>query len=246
MKAQFLGRGYPEKIIDIAIQKARNKERDDLLAIQSKEIVKMSAVPVVINYNPALPNTFIRQIFEKKKPILYRNPDTMGLANLSFLTTFRRAPNLRNLLVKSDISPRQYNKGSRPCGKSCYLCKMMNTATSITSTSNRYKIEIKKEITCNTRNVIYLIECKKCKKQYVGQTGNSLKERFRGHLQDINTANKFKPVSKHFTSEGHSKNDVIITGVTTTVDNVNVRLRTEEAIIYKLATAEPWGLNIRT
>ena len=36
---------------------------------------------------------------------------------------------------------------------------------------------------CDTKNVIYMIECKKdnCKKLYIGETGRELAERFRDH-----------------------------------------------------------------
>lgn len=80
---------------------------------------------------------------------------------------------------------------------------------------NSYQIDIKHEITCNTERMVYLL---KCKQQYIGQTGNSSKERYKRHLQDINTENK--NVSKHFTSNGHYKNDVTITGITTTEQNI--------------------------
>ena len=74
------------------------------------------------------------------------------------------------------------------------------------------------------------------------KTGNTLKERLRGYLDDINTGNTFKLVSKHLTSYGHSKHNVTMIGITSTPKNLSTRLRTEEALIYKLATAEPWGL----
>lgn len=90
-----------------------------------------------------------------------------------------------------------------------------------------------------------MIESRICHLQYVGQTGNTLKERFRGHFQDINTENKYKPVSIYFMLPRHSKHDVTITGIVKTPTDVNIRLITEEACISKLSTAEPWGLNKR-
>ena len=38
---------------------------------------------------------------------------------------------------------------------------------------------------CNTRYVAYLIQCKKCNRQYVGQTSQSLKSRFSRYLTQI-------------------------------------------------------------
>ena len=52
---------------------------------------------------------------------------------------------------------------------------------------------------CNTRFVVYLIECKKCGRQYVGQTGPSLRVRFSRHLHRITDYNKPSTLHEHFT-----------------------------------------------
>ena len=38
---------------------------------------------------------------------------------------------------------------------------------------------------CSARNVIYLISCKKCNKQYVGQTSQQASKRMNSHKFDI-------------------------------------------------------------
>jgi len=38
---------------------------------------------------------------------------------------------------------------------------------------------------CNTKYVVYMIQCKKCNKQYVGQTGQSLRQRIAAHLRNF-------------------------------------------------------------
>ena len=40
-------------------------------------------------------------------------------------------------------------------------------------------------ITCNSTNLIYIIICSKCQKQYVGETGKKLKIRITEHLCNI-------------------------------------------------------------
>ena len=44
---------------------------------------------------------------------------------------------------------------------------------------------IKEHITCSSKNLIYMIECKKCKKQYIGQTKHRLNERFGEHRRSV-------------------------------------------------------------
>ena len=51
---------------------------------------------------------------------------------------------------------------------------------------------------CNTKYVVYLIECRKCGRQYVGQTGQSLRERFSRHLHRIINYNIPSTLHEHF------------------------------------------------
>ena len=68
-----------------------------------------------------------------------------------------------------------------------------------TSTTTSKSFSSKKEINCQSSNVIYLITCKHCKIQYVGQTRNRLLTRFQGHYHDVKNRND-TTVSRHFNS----------------------------------------------
>ena len=50
-------------------------------------------------------------------------------------------------------------------------------------------IKILKSINRNSVNVIYLISCKQCKQQYVGETCGKLKNLFTEHLRNIRKVN---------------------------------------------------------
>ena len=63
---------------------------------------------------------------------------------------------------------------------------------------------------CKTRNVIYLMQCLRCRKQYVGETENSFHIRLNGHKSDIKNHQIEKPVPAHFSSLGHSMEDIQI------------------------------------
>ena len=240
MKEKFLNGEYPRTIVENAISKARSLNRTDLLKNRGETSTK-TTIPFITTYNQTTKK--IKPIIETRSSILNRTPDTNIFNQMKFMVTLRRPRSIRDLLIKSDILRNEAHKGCQPCGKRCYLCRMMQNTQTVTSTVNNYTINISSSINCETLSVVYVIECKKCRKQYVGQTGNNLRERFRGHLQDINTNNQQNPVSKHFTTEGHSKADVIVTGILTTPRNINIRLRSEEAVIYKLSSLEPFGLS---
>ena len=58
-------------------------------------------------------------------------------------------------------------------------------------------------ITCNTKNVIYMVQSNRCNLQYIGETKRHLKDRFNEHRRAVDKTNiKFKPttVSEHFLS----------------------------------------------
>ena len=59
--------------------------------------------------------------------------------------------------------------------------------------------------------LVYCISCKRCGQQYVGQTKNSLKQRFQSHFYYIAHDVEKTEVSGHFNREGHNGlNDVSI------------------------------------
>ena len=49
---------------------------------------------------------------------------------------------------------------------------------------------------------------RKCGIQYIRQTCNNINEQIRGHMADIRAGNVAKPVSRHFTANQHTLNDV--------------------------------------
>ena len=62
-------------------------------------------------------------------------------------------------------------------------------------------------ITCNSTNLTYMIECKKCKKQSIRETKRTLRERFSENSQATNNSlhtNVAAAVPSHFNLPGHS------------------------------------------
>ena len=50
----------------------------------------------------------------------------------------------------------------------CLTCKYLNCSNHFTSTKTKTTYTIRHSFSCTSTNLIYLITCKKCKKQYVG------------------------------------------------------------------------------
>ena len=67
-----------------------------------------------------------------------------------------------------------------------------------------------KHYDCNTKNIVYILECKKCGDQYIGQTGNSLRGRFLDHLGSARREELNKSTGDHFNLPGHKMSDMQI------------------------------------
>ena len=108
-----------------------------------------------------------------------------------------------------------------------------------------------KKVNCHTNNLIYCLQCNLCNKQYVGQTKNRIKDRFNGHINDIEH-NRDKPVSQHM-NETHqvSKDPPISIYILELIhaDNQSERSQAlrdkwETIWVSRLNTRIPYGLNI--
>ena len=124
------------------------------------------------------------------------------------LTGFRRQGNLRNFLVKTKIpnEPKKYEprkiNGMSNCGKQCPVCPYITTKTEVKISENK-TWKIKGKLNCETFNCIYMIECRKCEKRYIGQTGRKFKLRLADHKGYITNQVLSQPVGSHFNLPGH-------------------------------------------
>ena len=89
------------------------------------------------------------------------------------------------------------NRGARKCGPGCVLCKDIVEVDSFYFTNSGINFEIKTRMDCTVRNLIYVIQCKKCSLTYIGETVN-LRSRMSKHRFDSDTLqNATQDVSKH-------------------------------------------------
>ena len=98
--------------------------------------------------------------------------------------TYRQNKNLKELispfLFPSTI--KENNCSIEKCNRKCDICKnFLVLPTEFTCHATKQGF-----LTCNTKNIFYLIACKCCSKQYIG-SATGFKERFRIHKPDINT-----------------------------------------------------------
>ena len=216
---------------------------------------KPTRVPFIVTYNPALPN--IREILHKKQPILDSTERLHNIFSETPVVAFRRSPNLRDLLVRAKLKTPENNTLRHPPGTfrcnsrhGCLTCPNIDAGrTTYTFSTTGETRKIKQHLTCKSNNLTYMIECKKCKKQYIGETKRSLRERFTEHRQATNNsdhANASAAVPTHFNLPSHSVKDMLLIPLELQVTNNPSRRKAREAyFIQRGQTLTPYGINRR-
>ena len=71
-------------------------------------------------------------------------------------------------------------------------------------------VELSHHYDCNTTNIVYIIECKKCGDQYIGQTFKSLRGQILNHLGYARRKEVNKATGNHFNLPGHKFSEMTI------------------------------------
>ena len=215
-------RGFPWKNITEAIQKANSLDRQHTLLYNPKKT--LTRVPFAITYHPNLMD-LPQKLHTSHKNILLKSQTCKIIFKEPPLTAFRRPANLKNFLVKASLPAERVvttavTKGFQFCGKTCVIHKYFTPSKQFQSSVNNTIYFINQHINCNTRNIIYLITCTKphCQKQYIGQSGRSLKARNEQHISKIKTLKKngdkeTKKLYNHFNLPDHNVSHVSIKGI---------------------------------
>ena len=151
------------------------------------------------------------------------------------------------------------------CSNGCHLCHILSTKDSFVSSSTHrvYDAVIPNEETymdCKCSNVIYLLTCRKCRLQYVGETAQLLRERIGQHNSSIRhpeNVNSCRVLAEHFSQglcrgatfsvhiieklpgNGRDEKDQIDPIIT------QLRRKKEKNWMLTLRTVYPYGLNSR-
>ena len=136
-------------------------------------------------------------------------------------------------------------KRCKPCTKeiSKKCCKQVKDTDTFISVNTGREYKIFHDCTCQSMNVIYLMECSLCGIQYVGKTQTTLERRINGHRSDVKC--KLDPISadKHFRLAGH---DFDRDAKFTVIEQArNVRDKSEMAV-FLMTIEDNWILRLKT
>ena len=121
----------------------------------------------------------------------------LPIANVNHVT-YRKPPSLKDMLVRAKI-PQPKTKTNKGCTRpnTCRYCTRLSQSGKITNLENNTTYKTITKGTCQSNNLIYCLECNRCRIKYVGQTKNRIIDRFQGHIYDIKHNNN-TTVARHF------------------------------------------------
>lgn len=144
-------------------------------------------IPLVISYSTygKRATRMLKNNFEKTMS------NTIVARDFRIMPAFRRNPNLKQLLVKAKLPQTGMMKSKT------------NTWKNIHNKTTGYAYQLPEHIPKTQTNCVYVIQCTKCHKLYIGETGNALNSRLTQHKYRIRTQTKTPtPLVDHFQKHG--------------------------------------------
>ena len=207
MHHRFTYRGYKKHTLQQAYNKAKTQERRQLFHKNVRQ-PKPSQIYFTTQYSTNAHK--IKHIIQKNWSIVQSDPDLKTLFPHPPAFSFRRAPTLKDKLVRSYLPATPPNKSTwlqRPEGN--YKCGHCNHCTNVVKTKtftdvfSQKTYQIRGFANCNTTYVVYRLECD-CGCFYIGRTKRRLKDRLTEHKYAIRTENMDYPMAVHYKKDHHS------------------------------------------
>lgn len=191
--------GYKERSIQEAFSRVKQISRSRALERVVREKEEQDRVRFVVRFDPRLPN--FRDLLHRAWKILTEDAEMKKVFPAPPLVCYQRVQNIRQMTVKAKLPTsaarsstriKDSKNGFKLCMKpNCPVCDQLEIKGKLVKTvqcsSTGEEVEVKGKLTCSTTNLVYCITCRKggpsfpTHPQYIGETGKSLVERFRGH-----------------------------------------------------------------
>ncbi len=266
--AHFHRRGYPLEILKSAWELAKRLDRESLITPKSRASAPPNQPPdfyLTTTFNPASPN--LKEVLKTHWDLISIPPYDLNINPDRVKLGHRRCPNLKEKLCSATISypppanrlearnshwdPARLPNENKCNTRNCRYCPILEHHGRVICHVTGRTYLAPKGVTCKSNNLVYLITCKKCLAQYVGETYRRLHKRMYEHLRDIETQ-KHTPVALHFNTPGHHISDIkfeVASFVYTyappdSEDGIQIRRSVEKLWIHRMRTNRFPGLNI--
>lgn len=204
-----------------------------------------------LTYHPAFSK--VKNILQDIHLLLMPNQEHRDVFAAPPIVGFRRGKNLKDMLVRAKLPVKEkVCGGSQKCGsKRCGVCDYVEETDSFTnrSSSSSFKIQGKKK-NCNSNNVVYLAQCRKCGVQYVGSTSTKFRVCFNNYKCSHWKFSLGKPVIQlsfhsHFEQPDHNGMEDWSFTLIDHAESLSRLRRKESFWQHKLDSFQPNGLNER-
>ena len=208
LKGFLVKRCYCSDYVDNQFGRVREVNRNSLF--KRKEGAEHSNRNCfVVDYHPALRALY--NIFRELHVIVSWSERFLRIMPEPPMVCFRRAKNLKDHLVRSKLRGEEETVvGMFKCGKKkCKICDNVVTGDEFKSYVEGRSFRINHRFDCDTEGVVYLISCKSCGLQYVGNTITAFRLRFNNHKSSLNRYGRGQRniagqhIYAHFFGEGH-------------------------------------------
>ena len=226
-------------------------------------LLRYNEVPLQISSGPSSSTTEVRSRRSVGGPVPGNSgrgcsqPQGAG----GYYVEYRRGGRRKARIIPKSNEPSKICKCLKP---NCGICSIFNLNPTVVNRFNNKIEHIINErnctISCDTENVVYLLECSNCKIQYVGETCLPLQRRFSDHKSRIRKHTSKKKETfliRHF-NEGTCSGANYTCRVLQTIDKparhsngkvnwttTRYRKQKEDEWMEKLHTIYPYGLNNR-
>lgn len=225
---------YPANLINDGIKKAIELDRSTLLNYNSKQKLKNNELNKIVHVSTYNPNFDVNQAYMQNAFYYLQEQAGDIFSNMEILSSKRQPANIKQILTRASFNTNPVKVGIFKCNKPrCKLCDIIVTGDSVVFKNANFDFKIKKYMSCDTLNCIYVINCMGCNKIYIGETNNF---RLRTNLhRDHAIKNSGLGVSKHiFNCTYNLENKfTIMPFYKINDDNINFRKSMETHFINK-------------
>lgn len=174
MGERFKVKGYDGHWIQNQIEHVNLIDRKKMLEECPKKRFQQEAPSIILDFNTQ--HKDVAKVIQKHWHILKNDKDLKEILPERPNIVYKRAPTIRDLIVKSVIDPPSKpaytffsGKGFYPC-RNCYACrhakKFQGKRKEFTATSTGQNFNIRDFIGCHTEGVVYVLQCS-CNLQYI-------------------------------------------------------------------------------
>ena len=176
---------------------AMSLNKDDLRVVKQTEATN-NEIAFVHTFDPGLPQLFpLIQGYTSRLSTSRELKPIFGETRI--INSQREPPSLGRILQHSkyeDSTVAIDGTGVNKCGRGCGCCEDILEVKSFYFRNSGITFEIKTPMNCTVRNLVYVIQCKKCGYTYIGETVN-FRRRMSSHKSNSDKADAVMEVNRH-------------------------------------------------